>query len=123
MTDTPTRATYTLTMAGLDWVFGADAADALAAAGQSPLLFAIALGATNSLQPNVLTEVTIGDLVLNVKRRGRRITVTPATGDQSVKDAGEETAQDAQGRVKRAVMDSGAKNAKKATPRKAQGRP
>jgi hypothetical protein len=88
MTDTSTRATYTLTMAGFDWAFGPDAVDALTVAGLSPLLFVIALGATDRLQSDVLTEVTIGDVVLNVKRHGRRITVKAAQGDDKAEDAG-----------------------------------
>lgn len=89
MTDPTTRATYTLTMGGHDWAFGADAVDALAVAGLSPLLFVIALGATDRLQSDVLTEVTIGDVVFNVKRHGRRITVKAAQGDHKAEDAGE----------------------------------
>lgn len=123
MTDPTTRPTYTLTIGGLAWVFRPDAVEALAAAGQSPLLLAIALGATNNLQANVLTEVTIGDLVLNVKRQGRRITVKTAQGDQLVKDAGEVAAQEAQSRARPSVVASGAKKAKKSSPRKAQARP
>ncbi len=119
MTDPTTRPTYTLTFGGRDWVFKPDAVEALAAAGQSPLLVAIALGATG-LQEG-LTEVNFLKTVdLLITRHGRRIIVKAAQKPAQVADAGESASQEAQGRVQGPVVDSGAKKSTKSAPVNAQ---
>jgi hypothetical protein len=88
MTTTTTRPTYTLTVAGRDWVFRPDAIDVLSAAGLSPLLVAITLGATNAIRSGQ-TEVNLGRVKILVTRHGRRMTVKPLEANHADEVAGE----------------------------------
>ncbi len=84
MTATTTRSTYTLTVGGRDWVFTPAAIDVLSAAGLSPLLTAMTIGATIAIGPRP-TEVSLGRVKVLVTRRGQRITVKPLEADEDEK--------------------------------------
>ena len=110
MTDTTTRPTYTLTVAGRDWVFTPAAIDVLSVAGLSPLLIAITLGPTNSIRSGQ-TEVTLGRVKVLVTRHGRRITVKPLEADEDAQTP----AQASKTAPKSPSMASGVKNVTQAT--------
>ena len=81
MTTTTTRPTYTLTVGGRDWVFTPTAIDVLSAAGLSPLLATMMIGATTAIGSGP-TEISLGRVKVVVTRRGQRITVKPLEADE-----------------------------------------